>query len=194
MIKNATFLKSYTDPSSIPSENIPEFVFVGKSNVGKSSLINCLVNQKKLARTSSEPGLTRLINYFEINGGSFYFVDLPGYGFAKVSKDEKKKWTKMIEGYFELSKNIAAVFVLIDIRRSPSEDDLIMVNYLFTKNIPFFIIATKADKLSKNQIAAQRAEIANALKIGIDNVIVSSSENGKGKKEILDKIAQIIEN
>lgn len=148
MIKQAKFVTSVADASKMPDYGVPEIAIAGKSNVGKSSFINFMVNQNKLAKTSQEPGRTRLLNYFEINNGEYYFVDLPGYGYAKVNKQEKQKWGGLIENYLRTSNRLINVFVLVDMRHEPTDDDKMLINYLYSYNIPFTIIATKADKLS----------------------------------------------
>ena len=193
MIKKAKFITSVADKSKIYETNAPEFAFAGKSNVGKSSLINYLTGQSKLAKTSSEPGRTRLLNYFEINDGQFYFVDLPGYGYAKVSKEEKIKWGDLIETYLKTSENLKNVFVLLDIRHEPSADDLLLISFLFTLNIPFTIIATKADKLSKMQTRKAVAMLSAETKVGADNIIVTSVTQKKGREEVEKKIGQFTE-
>ncbi|CDE73211.1 probable GTP-binding protein EngB [Acidaminococcus sp. CAG:917] len=193
MIKKAKFITSVADKSKIYETNAPEFAFAGKSNVGKSSLINYLTGQSKLAKTSSEPGRTRLLNYFEINDGQFYFVDLPGYGYAKVSKEEKIKWGDLIETYLKTSENLKNVFVLLDIRHEPSADDLLLISFLFTLNIPFTIIATKADKLSKMQTRKAVAMLSAETKVGADNIIVTSVTQKKGREEVEKRIGQFTE-
>ena len=145
MIKQAKLVTSVADASKMPDFGACEIAIAGKSNVGKSSFINFMVNQNKLAKTSQEPGRTRLLNYFEINNGEYYFVDLPGYGYAKVNKQEKQKWGGLIENYLRESKRLINVFVLVDMRHEPTDDDKMLINYLYTCNIPFTIIATKAD-------------------------------------------------
>ena len=193
MIKKAKFITSVADKSKIYETNAPEFAFAGKSNVGKSSLINYLTGQSKLAKTSSEPGRTRLLNYFEINDGQFYFVDLSGYGYAKVSKEEKIKWGDLIETYLKTSENLKNVFVLLDIRHEPSADDLLLISFLFTLNIPFTIIATKADKLSKMQTRKAVAMLSAETKVGADNIIVTSVTQKKGREEVEKRIGQFTE-
>ncbi len=189
IIKSADFIKSIASSGALYDLQLPEFAFVGRSNVGKSSLINSLTNRKKLAKASSTPGRTRLINLFLINK-SFYFVDLPGYGFAKASKQEQASWQELIGTYLENSSNLKRVFVLVDIRHTPTDKDLLMLNYLYQYNIPFNIVATKADKLSKAQINKQVLNIANTLNVGFNDIIVSSAIDKKGN----DKILEIIEN
>ncbi len=188
MIKQAKFITSVAELDKLPDFNCPEIAIVGKSNVGKSSFINMMVGQKKLAKTSSEPGRTRLINFFEINNGQFFFVDLPGYGFAKVGKEEKKNWGRLIDGYLVDRQNLINVFVLVDIRRIPSEDDKLLLKFLYAYGIPMTIIATKADKLSKLQQSKARSAIATALGVGPANIIMVSSETGQGKDDLIERI------
>jgi len=192
MIKQAKFIISVATSNNIRNFNAPEIAIAGRSNVGKSSLINYLTNQSKLAKTSSEPGRTRLINYFEINNGEYYLVDLPGYGYAKVSEAEKQKWGVLIEDYFKISENLLNVFVLVDIRHEPTGDDLMLINYLYHYSIPFTIVATKADKISKLQRNKSKAIIAKALHVGEDNIIVSSADAKIGKEEIEYKIESLL--
>ncbi len=191
-IKQSKFLISVANSGKLPEYDAPEIAIAGKSNVGKSTLINFLVNNKKMAKTSSSPGRTRLLNYFEINNGEFNIVDLPGYGFAKAPKSEIEKWGEMIEGYFQNSNKLKNVFVLVDSRHEPSQDDIQLVSYFYYYHIPFTIIATKTDKLSRSQIAKSRKLIAETFRIGIENVIMSSSENHTGKEEILARIEQVL--
>ena len=179
---------------------MPEIAFAGKSNVGKSSFINFLTGNGKLARTSGDPGRTRLVNYFGVNGKSLVFVDLPGYGFAKVAKSEKAKWGSMIEGYLTVSKNLVNVFVLLDVRheptsddKMPTSDDKMLLNFLYHYNIPFTVIATKCDKLSRAQLTKRRAEIANAIGVGVGNVFLISSLKKTGKEDILARIDDLVE-
>jgi len=194
IIKQAEFLTSVANEKDIPDYGVPEIAIAGKSNVGKSSFINFMTNRNKLARTSSEPGRTRLINFFGINNGELCFVDLPGYGFARVSFEEKKKWGKLIEGYLKNSPNLINVFMLVDIRHEPSEDDKLMVQFLYSMNIPFTIIATKADKLSKQQLSKAKQVVANALAVGAANIIAISSTQKTGGEAVLARIETLLEN
>lgn len=191
-IKKAVFLTSVADSGKLPDFGAPEIAFAGKSNVGKSSFINFLTNNGKLARTSGDPGRTRLLNYFGINDNEMVFVDLPGYGFAKVAKTEKAKWGDMIEGYLKTSKNLKNVFVLLDVRHEPTSDDKMLLNFLYHFNIPFTVIATKCDKLSRAQILKRRAEIASTVGIGVHNVYTVSALKKTGKEEILDRIESVL--
>ncbi|MDR2635113.1 MAG: ribosome biogenesis GTP-binding protein YihA/YsxC [Clostridiales bacterium] len=184
-IKSAKFTISVSNSDKLPCYGKPEIAIAGKSNVGKSSFINFVCNNSKLARTSSEPGRTRLLNYFEINGGEFYIVDMPGYGYARVSKDEKACWGALAEGYLKNSKDIRCVVLLVDIRRDPDSDDRLLLSFMHAYGIPFAVIATKSDKLSRSQTFARRAEIAAGLNIGRDDVIAVSSLKKAGADEVL---------
>ena len=170
--------------SKIPDTGRPEIAFAGKSNVGKSSLINALMNRKSLARTSSQPGKTQTINFYNINE-SMYLVDLPGYGFAKVSQSEKEKWGKMIEKYLHTSKDLKAVFLLIDIRHEPSANDKMMYEWILDKGYAPIIIATKLDKLKRSQIQKHVKMVKDGLKLRPGTqVIPFSAETKQGREEI----------
>lgn len=192
-IKNAKFITSVADFNKLPSLNAPEIAIAGKSNVGKSSFINMLTNINRLAKTSSTPGRTRLLNYFGINDNQLVLVDLPGYGFAKVTDEEKIKWSELIEGYFATSQNLINVFVLVDVRHEPTQLDKQMVAYLHHYNIPFTIIATKGDKLSRAQIQKQKKVIATSLASTPNNIFVTSALNKTGVEQILERIETLIE-
>lgn len=194
MIKQARFVISVASGNALPDYSAPEIAIAGKSNVGKSSFINFITNQNKLAKTSGDPGRTRLLNYFEINNGEYYFVDLPGYGFAKVAKSEKNKWGAMIESYLLRSPNLINVFVLVDVRHDPTADDITLINYLFHYNIPMTIVATKCDKLSRLQQQKSRANIASKLGVGVQNIYMTSSSSKTGKEAIFERIDQLIAN
>lgn len=170
----------------------PEIAIVGRSNVGKSSFINYICDNGKLARTSSTPGRTRLINYFEVNNGEFHFVDLPGYGYAKVSNDEKQKWSEIIEGYFKNSKTLKHVFIITDIRVNDSPLDMVMITYCYNFNIPFTVIANKADKIAKSKVPHAVKLLASGLKIAPANIISVSCLEKKGKEAVLERIDQVI--
>lgn len=170
--------------SKLPDNQMPEFAFVGRSNVGKSSLINKLVNRKALARTSQQPGKTQTINYFRLND-SFYFVDLPGYGYAKVSKELQVKWGKMIERYLLKSKQLKLIFQLVDIRHEPSAGDKQMHDWIAANKLPSIVLVTKADKVSRSQISKQLAMIRKELKLkSSDRLIACSKETGLGFDEV----------
>jgi GTP-binding protein len=190
MIKSARFVTSVASEKQIFDSGLPEIAVCGKSNSGKSSFINMLTCNSKLAKTSKAPGRTRLINYFECNGGQFYLVDLPGYGYAQVSAEQKALWGRLIEKYFSDSKSLRHVFLLLDIRRDPSSDDIDMINYLYHYDIPFTIIASKSDKLSRSAAFLRKKKIAAAFKIGEDNILMVSNLNLSGKQEVMQKINQ----
>ena len=187
IVKKAQFVQSLSTFKSFPGQGLPEIAMVGKSNVGKSSLINNLTRNGKLARTSSEPGKTRLVNLFLINE-AFFLVDLPGYGFARASKQEKDRWAGMIEGYLRQSGHLKRVFQLVDIRHAPTQDDQLMVEYLRHYEIPFTVIATKADKLSRAQRGRNIPVICRTLAVQPWEVLVHSSKDDTGRDAILDAI------
>ena len=162
IVKNAKFEISAVAPKQYPKGNLPEVVLVGKSNVGKSSFINTMVNRKKLARTSSEPGKTRQINFYNMDN-KFYFVDLPGYGYSKMSKQEQAKVGSFIEEYLNKSKNIALIVFLIDIRHEPTSNDRLMYRYIIDSERPCIIIANKADKIAVTKVDKQVEDLQNAL-------------------------------
>lgn len=191
-IKNARFVVSQSDYKACKDYGIPEFAIAGKSNVGKSSFINMIANINRLAKTSSTPGRTRLLNYFEFNGGEFIFVDLPGYGYAKMPASEKKDWDKLIGGYFQTSKQLLMTFVLLDIRHEPSALDKQMIAYLHHYNIPFTIIATKSDKLSRAGINKQKQILANCLALTPAHIIAVSALKKTGIEEVLQKIEDVM--
>lgn len=162
LIKNPEFKVSAVSPKQYPTDGLPEIVLVGKSNVGKSSFINTLVNRKKLARTSSEPGKTRQINFYNMDN-KFYLVDLPGYGYSKMSKVEQAKVGTFIEEYLRKSKNIALIIFLIDIRHTPTANDKLMYDYIFKTTLPCIVLANKADKIAVTKVNAAVEEIQNTL-------------------------------
>ena len=176
--------------SKIPDNQLSEFAFAGKSNVGKSSLINALMNRKSYARTSSQPGKTQTINFYNIND-EIYLVDLPGYGYAKVSQSEKEKWGRMIEGYLKKSKVLRQVFLLVDIRHEPSAEDKEMNMFLRQAGIPFTVVATKADKISRGARLKYLAPICRALLVQPWQVLPFSSEDGTGREELLAKVEEV---
>lgn len=189
-VTSAKFLKSATEPSQYPGESNPEIAFAGRSNVGKSSLINTLLNRKRLARTSAVPGKTQLINFFTIND-RLSFVDLPGYGYAKVPLSVKKTWGPMVERYLKERKNLCLVILIIDIRRDPSDDDLALIEWLHHYDVNFIYVLTKVDKLSKNQVIVRRRKIMEFLKTMQDeNIILFSSKTGFGKDDVWKRIME----
>ena len=191
IIKRAKFLLSQSKFGGFPQQGMPEIAMAGKSNVGKSSLINSLTRHSKLARTSSEPGKTRLINYYSINEECL-LVDLPGYGFARAPKSEQEKWSQMIEGYLTGSQQLKHVFHLVDIRYAPTKEDQMMTEYLRHYDIPFTVIATKADKLSKAQRSRSIPVICRTLVVQPWEIMTYSSEDLTGRDALLDKIDEIL--
>ena len=179
--------------STLPENTYPEVAFAGKSNVGKSSLINGLMNRKSLARTSSQPGKTQTINYYNING-RMYFVDLPGYGYATANERVKAQWGKLIEDYLHQSKRIRAVFLLIDIRHAPSENDRIMYEWILDRGYKPIIIATKLDKIKRSQIGRQLKLICDTLAVEDDTIIIPYSALSKqGREEIYELLDKLTE-
>ncbi len=176
----------------IPPSDLPEIVFAGRSNVGKSSMLNKLFNRKNLARVSSMPGKTITINFFKVE--DVRIVDLPGYGYAKVAKGEKRRWAEMMEGYFQSPRNIKLVVQLVDMRHKPSEDDYIMLRYLQSEGMPFIVAATKCDKLNKTQYNDRVMGLKEELKeFGDDLVIIPfTSEKGNGVEELKAEIEKVI--
>lgn len=192
-IKQAVFVKSSSDMSQCPAPALPEYAFIGRSNVGKSSLINMLCNRKSLAKTSSRPGKTQLINHFMIDE-SWYLVDLPGYGWSKVSKKQKAQWGLMIEQYILQRENLQCLFVLLDGRLDPQRIDYEFIQWLGEKLIPFALVFTKSDKLSRNKFDLVKAQHIRKLKAGweeLPTIFVSSAITKTGQKEILGFIESI---
>ncbi len=190
VIKSAEFVTSVADTNYYQSD-LNEVAFVGRSNVGKSSLINFIVNRKKLAKTSSMPGKTSLINYFLVNK-SFLLVDLPGYGYAEVSKGQKTNWAEFLEEYLKTSKNLKCVYLLLDIRRTPTAQDEQMLKFLYFNRISTKVVVTKIDTLSKAQVSNQLQIICSKLGITRKDIIVTSSQDREGHKDLLDSIEQFV--
>lgn len=196
MIREATFVKSSSKLEECPKTGLPEYVFLGRSNVGKSSLINMLVERNKLSKTSSKPGKTQLINHFIVNQ-KLFFVDLPGYGWAKTSKKNRESWDNMTKDYLLNSDKIALIFILIDIRLKPQEIDINYINYLGKNKLPVNLIFTKADKIKKSEIDKRIDEFTTSLSqywSSIPNYFISSSLKKIGRKEIIKYIFEINEN
>lgn len=188
--QNVIFEKSFGISAQLPTPELPELAFAGRSNVGKSSMLNRLFNRKQLARVSAVPGKTSTINFFRAEG--IHFVDLPGYGYAKVSKSEKKRWSELIEGYFAQDRELRIVFQLIDMRHPPTEDDLTMINFLIDGGFPFAVILTKADKLNKTQRQNRLESITQELPCGDQIVkIPFSSQTGEGVEAVWQIIGEI---
>ncbi|WP_072303329.1 ribosome biogenesis GTP-binding protein YihA/YsxC [Cellulophaga fucicola] len=193
-IKSASFVMSNSNVRTCPSDPIPEYAFIGRSNVGKSSLINMLMQKKSLAKTSGRPGKTQLINHFRIND-NWFLVDLPGYGYARVSKRDKKTFQKYITDYFKERVQLVCAFVLIDIRHEPQKVDLEFLEWMGENQIPFALIFTKADKLKPQVIQKQADKYINALLDGIwedaPQYFITSSSNNLGREEVLEFIGGI---
>ncbi len=185
-------LMTAVKPEQYPDESLPEIALVGRSNVGKSSLINCLANRKNIARTSSTPGKTATINFYEI-AGRYRLVDLPGYGYAKVSKQEKEKWADMIEGYLASRSNLVQVIQLVDARHKPTADDKMMFDWIKSYNYEPLVVATKLDKLKKSQIEGNLTAIYEDLELGEDSVLIPfSSETRQGRDQVVELMEYVL--
>lgn len=189
-ITSAEFLKSVYELQQLPGDVRPEIAFAGRSNVGKSSFINTILSRKKLAQVSKSPGRTQSLNFYLVNG-SVYFVDLPGYGYAKVPLDVKRKWKHLIEGYLSNRPALKAVVLLFDVRRTPKEEDLSFVDWLKMQSIPVLIILTKADKLSNNQCLAQLSTFSRLLSLEQKDILAFSAVTGQGKESVWTKLSEI---
>lgn len=188
----AEFTTSYGSFKQIPESTKPEIAFAGRSNVGKSSLINKIFNRKALARVSAVPGKTATINLYSLE--NVHFLDLPGYGYAKVSKSEKERWGELIEGYLTADRSLALVFQLVDFRHPPTKDDIMMINFLIDSEIPFVVVLTKADKLSKKQRSERREALLTELPCAEDITIIEfSAQTGEGVEAIREIITEIAE-
>ena len=188
IIKTAEFLTSAVKPSQYPNENLPEVAFAGRSNVGKSSLINCLVRRKKLVRTSRTPGRTQTINFFVVNG-AFHFVDLPGYGFAKVPVSVRAQWGPMVETYLSGRKSLRGVVQIMDARRPPTADDLQLWNWLRVNQIASVGVLTKIDKLPRGKRKESLLSAAQSLAVSANELILFSAVSNQGRKELLQHLA-----
>jgi len=191
IIRSAKFVCSAVTPGQYPPDDLPEVAFAGRSNVGKSSLINKILNRKKLVRTSKTPGRTQLLNFFEINE-LWRFVDLPGYGYAKVPAEVQKRWRPMVESYLRTRVNLRGMVWLLDIRREVSKEDLTLWDWLQAEQVTVIIVITKADKLSKNKRNKQAASIAKSLGRKAQELIQFSATSGEGKDEIWQALRQLL--
>lgn len=197
-IAAAEFVISAAQRAQFPKDDLPQIAFCGRSNVGKSSLINCLVGRKNLARTSSTPGKTRQLNFYRLTQTgefhrSFYFVDLPGYGYAKVSQTEREAWRRLIEGYFEQARTLRAAIAIIDSRHGALESDLELLLWFVSLKLPVIVVATKTDKLSNNQRAKMQREIVSALAhLPLTQVLMFSAQTNFGRKELWQTINQCL--
>ena len=193
VIRNVEFIGGMAEKHGWrPESSLPEVAFAGRSNVGKSSLLNALVRRKSFARVSRTPGRTREINFFRVNN-SYVLVDLPGYGYARISKAKKAEWRPMIESYLRRTTQLRGIVLLLDIRREPSEDDRAMLDFLAELGVPTIIALTKADKLTKSDAREKVAKVSRVLALEPDQVIQFSAHSGEGRMELLEAIAQIVE-
>lgn len=187
IVTEASFIKSATKPAQFPAPDLPEIAFAGRSNVGKSSLINTLVNRKKLVKTSSKPGCTQLINFFTVNG-RVSFVDLPGYGYAKVSKKVRQQWGPMIESYLAVRETLCGVVLLVDIRRDPGREELALIDWLSSAGIACRIVLTKADKLSAIKRKNRVGQMTGLFGIPLEDIFVFSSKTRLGRDRLWQEI------
>ncbi|MBS4176169.1 ribosome biogenesis GTP-binding protein YihA/YsxC [Lederbergia citrea] len=183
-VNNVELVISAVKPEQYPGEGLPEFALAGRSNVGKSSFINKMINRKSMARTSSKPGKTQTLNYYKIED-ALYFVDVPGYGYARVSKGEREKWGQMIETYFTSREELCAVLLIVDLRHPPTKDDIMMYDFLKHYELPCIVIATKADKIPRGKWEAHKKVIKKNLDlVKGDEIIIFSSETAEGKDNV----------
>ncbi len=192
IIKTVQFVKSAVKPSQYPEYDVPEIAFAGRSNVGKSSLINTLIQRKDMVKTSSKPGCTQLINFFLINE-TLSFVDLPGYGYAKVSKKIRAQWQPMVELYLSRRQNLLGLILLIDIRRDPEKEEFDMMDWLETHDVPYLVILTKSDKLSKTKQQKRLLSICTRLGREKNGVILFSTKTKKGRDTVLEEIDNLMD-
>ncbi|OZU89803.1 YihA family ribosome biogenesis GTP-binding protein [Virgibacillus indicus] len=191
-VNNAEIVISAVSQKQYPGDRLPEIALAGRSNVGKSSFINKLINRKNLARTSSKPGKTQTLNFYKINE-AFYFVDVPGYGYAKVSKKEREKWGGMMEEYFQTRETLKAVVLITDVRHEPTRDDIQMYDFLKHFDLPVIIVATKLDKVPKNKRAQHLKRTKNTFELGPEDYLLPfSSETGEGKEEAWGLLKQFL--
>ena len=192
IVRELEFLGGMASPNGWrPETTLPEVAFAGRSNVGKSSLINSLLRRSKAARVSNTPGRTREINFFKVND-QFVLVDLPGYGYARISKDRKAEWKPMIEGYLRNSPNLRGIVQLLDVRHDPTKDDIQMLDFLATVGVPTMVVMTKTDKLSKAQAAERIATISASLGLESDQVIPFSSVTGAGRDDLAESVVALL--
>jgi len=193
VIRNVEFIGGMAEKHGWrPDSSLPEVAFAGRSNVGKSSLLNCLVRRKSFARVSRTPGRTREINFFRVNNG-FVLVDLPGYGYARVSKQQKSEWKPLMESYLRRTTQLRGIVLLLDIRREPSEDDRAMLDFLAEMEVPTIVALTKLDKLSKAAARERVAELAETLGLSNEQVIPFSAHSGEGRVELLEAITDLVD-
>ncbi|MGB7063430.1 MAG: ribosome biogenesis GTP-binding protein YihA/YsxC [Candidatus Zixiibacteriota bacterium] len=190
-VKSATYVKSVVDLKGLPRDRLPEVAFAGRSNVGKSSVLNKLVNVKSLAKTSSTPGKTRMINFFLVNK-NLYFVDLPGYGYARAPKSMQKSWGKLVEDYLKERENLKGTVLLVDSRRGLLDPDLQLLEWLDYYGLSKLIVLTKKDKLSRSAVLESARKTSDVLKLDPDSLVLFSAKTGEGKDKILNWIQQVI--
>ncbi len=190
-VKSTEFLKSAVTPDQYPASDLPEVAFAGRSNVGKSSLINTLVNRKSLVRTSRTPGRTRLINFFAVNG-QFVLADLPGYGFASVPLAVRREWGPMIETYLGRRENLRGVVLILDVRRIPSQEDRLMLQWLRTYEVPTLVVINKCDKVSRNERARQASTISRTLEIPAEEFVYFSALTRDGKDQLWERLEMLL--
>ncbi len=188
-IIKAEFIKSASGASGFPGGPLPQIAFAGRSNVGKSSLINCLVERKGLAKTSSVPGKTRVVNFFVVND-AVIFVDLPGYGYAKVSKEEREKWRPLVEAYFTTSTTIRAAVIIVDIRRGPEQEELNLASWLSVHSIRVLFVATKSDRERKSAVSSRLKNIAAILEVPQDEIVLFSAKTRAGRDILWSRIRE----
>jgi GTP-binding protein len=191
LVSSVRFVTSAFSDKQLPDDELPEVAFAGRSNVGKSSLINRLVKRRNLVKVSARPGKTQALNFFLVNE-AVYFVDLPGYGFARVPKKMQQEWQGLITGYLETRQCLRCVVVIIDIRHAMKVQDLELLGWLRSKNIPFLVVYTKIDKLSRNQCARQASLLDSSLQIRKDDRFLFSSKTGEGKENLLARLDQML--
>ena len=193
IIRNVEFLGGMSEKGGWrPPSDLPEIAFAGRSNVGKSSLLNTLIRRKSFARVSRTPGRTREVNFFRVNNG-FVLVDLPGYGYARISKEKKAEWRPLIEAYLKRTDQLRGIVLLLDIRREPSDDDRAMLDFLAEVEVPTIVALTKTDKLSKTAAREKVAEIARVLSLDAEQVIPFSANTGEGRVELLEAIVELVD-
>jgi GTP-binding protein len=190
-VKNTEFIKSAVTPDQYPAIDLPEIAFAGRSNVGKSSLINTLINRKNLVRTSRTPGRTRLINFFAVNA-QFVLADLPGYGFASVPHAVRREWGPMIETYLAKRENLRGVILILDVRRVPTREDQLMLQWLTTYSVPTLLVVNKCDKVSRNERARQSAVIARTLDIPGEELVFFSALSKEGKDALWERVETLL--
>jgi GTP-binding protein len=191
-IISAEYVKSAVHRKDYPGGPLPEVAFAGKSNVGKSSLINTLLNKKNLARISSTPGRTQTINFFKVNK-KLFFVDLPGYGFAHVPIEVRKKWRPMVEEFLMVDSRLRLVILIVDVRRDPNPDDARLLEWFRHYSLPFLVVMTKVDKVSRNEISKQKQNLKNFFELTEDKIIPFSAVTGEGRNEIWKRIEQAVQ-